>query len=101
MGQSQLGKELAGIGFFTLDGVLSQQPGHTRRFWQAELQQLNKTYKIPCFGHDCGAAGDSPWKPAPAPAPAGRLLTQSVMMATPGRMSFAMPNRFATTCRLE
>jgi hypothetical protein len=68
--RSQLGKELGGIGFFTLDGVLSQQPGHTRRFWQAELQQLNKTYKIPCFGHDCGAAGDSPWKPAPAPAPA-------------------------------
>merc|ERR1719281_593361 len=68
--KEQLGKQLAGVGFFTLDGVLSQKEGHARRYWHGELQQLNQTYKIPCFGHDCGAAGDSPWKPAPAPAPA-------------------------------
>jgi len=65
--KSQLGKSLAGVGFFTLDGVLSQKPGRARRYWHAELQKLNQTYKIPCVGDCCGCAGDDPFKPTPAP----------------------------------
>lgn len=65
--RSQLGKDLAGVGFFTLDGVLSQKPGKARRYWHAELQELNQTYKLPCVGDCCGCAGDDPFKPTPAP----------------------------------
>merc|ERR1719159_1111763 len=65
--KSKLGKELAGVGFFTLDGVLSQKEGHARRYWHSQLQKLNETYKIPCAGDCCGCAGDDPFKPTPAP----------------------------------
>jgi len=77
--QSQLGKNLAGVGFFTLDGVLSQKPGKTRRYWHAELQKLNNTYQIPCVGDCCGCSGDSPFKPTPPPPPAahGSYTVQS------------------------
>merc|ERR1711959_758338 len=66
--ESQLGKTLAGVGFFTLDGVLSQKPGKARRYWHGELQKLNETYKIPCVGDNCGNVADqfcddgSTWK---------------------------------------
>jgi hypothetical protein len=66
--KQELGKQLAGVGFFTLDGVLSQKKGHTRRFWHAELMKLNQTYALPCVGDCCGCAGDDPFKPTPAPA---------------------------------
>jgi len=65
--KQQLGKQLAGVGFFTLDGVLSQKKGSTRRFWQPELQKLNQTYALPCLGDCCGCAGDDPFLPTPAP----------------------------------
>merc|ERR1719428_469341 len=68
--QTQLGKSLGGVGFFTLDGVLSQKPGKTRRYWHSELQKLNETYKIPCVGDCCGCSGDDPFKPTPPPPPA-------------------------------
>jgi len=67
--ESQLGKTLAGVGFFTLDGVLSQKPGKARRYWHGELQKLNETYKLPCSGDCCGCAGDDPFKPTPPPGP--------------------------------
>merc|ERR1712054_486598 len=65
--KQQLGKQLAGVGFFTLDGVLSQQKGHPRRYWHSELQKLNETYALPCSGDCCGCAGDDPFKPTPPP----------------------------------
>jgi len=65
--KQKLGKQLAGVGFFTLDGVLSQKKGNARRFWHAELQKLNETYALPCVGDCCGCAGDDPFKPTPAP----------------------------------
>jgi len=65
--RTQVGKELAGVGFFTLDGFLSQKKGSARRFWHAEMQKLNTTYKLPCVGDCCGCAGDDPFKPTPAP----------------------------------
>jgi len=65
--QSQLSKQLAGVGFFTIDGFLSQKKGSARRFWHAEMQKLNETYKLPCVGDCCGCAGDDPFKPTPAP----------------------------------
>jgi hypothetical protein len=67
--QSQLGARLAGVGMFTLDGCLSQPKGSTRRLWFDELMKLNETYKIPCYGSNCGSRGDDPWAPTPAPAP--------------------------------
>ena len=68
--QSQLGARTAGIGMFTLDGCLSQPKGKPRRFWFGELMKLNETYKLPCYGDNCGSAGDDPFAPTPAPAPA-------------------------------
>merc|ERR1711939_317395 len=65
--KEQLGKQLAGVGFFTLDGVLSQPKGRTRRYWHSELQKLNQTYGIRCIGDCFGCAGDDPFKPTPAP----------------------------------
>merc|ERR1719262_808023 len=65
--KQQLGKQLAGVGFFTLDGVLSQQKGSARRYWHGELQKLNQTYGLPCVGDCCGCSGDDPFKPTPAP----------------------------------
>jgi len=65
--KQELGKQLAGVGFFTLDGVLSQKKGSPRRYWQPELQKLNQTYGIPCIGDCCGCSGDDPFKPTPAP----------------------------------
>jgi hypothetical protein len=73
--KQQLGKQLAGVGFFTLDGVLSQKKGHARRYWQAELQKLNQTYAVPCSGDCCGCAGDDPFKPTPAPPSAHGIYT--------------------------
>jgi len=65
--QKEFGKTMAGVGFFTLDGVLSQKTGHTRRFWHAELQKLNETYQLPCSGDACGSEGDPPsYKPDPS-----------------------------------
>jgi len=65
--KQELGKQLAGVGFFTLDGVLSQKKGSPRRYWQPELQKLNQTYGLPCVGDCCGCSGDDPFKPTPAP----------------------------------
>merc|ERR1719453_368838 len=67
--QEQLGKRLAGVGMFTLDGCLSQPEGKPRRFWFGELMKLNETYKLPCYGKNCGSAGDDPFKPTPPPPP--------------------------------
>jgi GTPase SAR1 family protein len=53
---SQLGKDLAGVAVFTLDGVISQGAEKRKRLWYAELMELNKTYKIPCFGDSCGVS---------------------------------------------
>jgi len=51
------GKELAGIGFFTLDGVLFKPAGKPQRYWYAELAKVNKTYQIPCTGTCCDGVG--------------------------------------------
>jgi len=63
--RTQLGGELAGVGLFTLDGVLAQAPGKKERYWYNEMMLLNQTYKLPCSGTRCGQ-----WKPpTPGPAP--------------------------------
>ena len=48
------GKELAGIGVFTLDGMMWTDPSTPLRFWLPELMLLNQTYQIPCHGDACG-----------------------------------------------
>jgi hypothetical protein len=76
--QDQLGKRLAGVGMFTLDGCLSQPEGKPRRYWFGELMKLNETYKLPCYGNNCGSAGDDPFKPTPPPPVAhGSYTVQS------------------------
>jgi hypothetical protein len=52
--QSATGKTLAGIGMFTLDGVLWTPAGNGTRRWYCEMMKLNNTYQIPCFGDSCG-----------------------------------------------
>ena len=64
------GKGLAGVGMFTVDGVLAQPDSKKKRLWFDELVKLNETYKIPCFGKNCGSSGGSDTY-APTPAPSG------------------------------
>lgn len=49
----ETGSELAGIGVFTLDGMMWQPEGHKERFWYKELCKLNKNFRLPCSGHCC------------------------------------------------
>jgi len=55
--QKATGKTLAGIGMFTLDGVLAVKGNNATRLWCPELLKLNKTYQIPCHGDACGSCG--------------------------------------------
>lgn len=49
------GKTLAGVGFFTLDGLLNMNgKDGPPRLWCSELLELNKDYKVPCHGSACG-----------------------------------------------
>jgi len=41
------GKTLAGVGFFTVDGVLSQPAGKPARIWNAELVKLHQKWSGP------------------------------------------------------
>jgi len=65
------GKELGGVGFFTLDGLLwsPNGDGWTKRFWYDELAKLNQTYQLPCHGTCCSGVGPgcAPRPPPPAP----------------------------------
>ena len=54
--RKNLGKDLAGIGIFTVDGVLQVNNG-TKRMWADALCTLNETYAIPCHGNNCGCKG--------------------------------------------
>jgi len=44
--QEELGNELAGIGVFTLDGMMWVPEGKKERLWYKELCKLNKNYKL-------------------------------------------------------
>jgi len=62
----ETGSGLAGIGVFTLDGMMWQPSGHKERFWYKELCKLNKNYKIPCSGPCCTEEHfNSPDEPSP------------------------------------
>jgi hypothetical protein len=50
--QAKLNKNLAGVGMFTLDGVL-YTPDGVKRMWWNEMILLNETFKIPCRGTAC------------------------------------------------
>jgi len=58
--QQAIGKDLAGIGVFTLDGMMWTPEGTPVRLWFPELMKLNQTYQIPCHGDACGGRGPSP-----------------------------------------
>jgi len=52
--KSATGKDLAGVGVFTLDGMMWTPEGTPIRYWFPELMALNQTYQIPCHGDACG-----------------------------------------------
>jgi len=58
--KSATGKDLAGIGVFTLDGMMWTPPDTPIRYWFPELMLLNQTYQIPCHGDACGGRGPLP-----------------------------------------
>lgn len=47
----ETGSDLAGIGVFTLDGMMFDEK--QERFWYKELCKLNKNFQIPCSGECC------------------------------------------------
>merc|ERR1712216_172252 len=51
--EEETGSSLAGIGVFTLDGMMWEEEGKKERFWYKELCKLNKHYQIPCSGPCC------------------------------------------------
>jgi hypothetical protein len=53
---SKLGKNLAGVGLFTIDGVLNVGEGKRPRMWAKALCQLNETYQLPCKGKNCSCS---------------------------------------------
>merc|ERR1712083_281763 len=50
---SATGKELGGIGSFTLDGMMYTGNGRTERIWYKPLCDLNKNFQIKCQGPCC------------------------------------------------
>ena len=57
------GKDLAGVGTFTLDGMMWQPSDQPVRLWYPELCKLNKAYNLP---QKCDLA------PGPGPGPTGQ-----------------------------
>ena len=46
-------QDLAGIGVFTLDGLMWQPAGEPERLWYKPLCDLNKDFKLKCRGPCC------------------------------------------------
>lgn len=61
--RAALGKDLAGVGVFTLDGMLWTPDDTPIRYWFPELMALNQTFQIPCHGDACGGRGPIPSQP--------------------------------------
>lgn len=51
--KKETGKDLAGIGVFTIDGMLWEEDKEKPRLWYKPLCDLNKDYKVPCLGECC------------------------------------------------
>jgi len=71
----KLGKQMAGIGLFTLDGAAAQEPGKPKRLWYCQLCALNKDYGIKVSGpydscSTCPVAAPTPAPALPTPGPA-------------------------------
>jgi hypothetical protein len=65
--KKELGKDLSGVGLFTLDGVIARDSKMKPRMWCEELMKLNATYNIPCVGEKCGECGKGSKYALPAP----------------------------------
>jgi len=61
------GKDLAGVGTFTLDGMIWKEKGKQQRVWYPELCKLNKAYKLP---QKCDLSPGP--GPGPGPSPGGQ-----------------------------
>ena len=97
--RNTLKKDLAGVGLFTLDGVLAQEPGKKKRYWNDALCLLNKVYKIPCSGAFCcpDAPPPTPAAPTPPPSPATPTPPPSPAAPTPQAPTPAAPTPKAPT----
>jgi hypothetical protein len=69
--KAQLGVELAGIGLFTLDGAVAQEPGKKQRKWYCELCKVGAAYGLkPTGPYDtCSSCPADVPTPAPGPGP--------------------------------
>ena len=64
--RQEKGKEMAGVGVFTIDGFLWEEGGEAnQRLWYQPLCDLNKNYRIKCDGPCCQ---QSHWEGLPTPA---------------------------------
>jgi len=78
--EEETGKDLAGIGVFTLDGMMWTKDGEKDRFWYKELCKLNKNYQIPCSGPCCTEEHYE----SPDDVPAPNAIHYSVHSDAPG-----------------
>jgi len=63
--KAKLGAGLAGVGFFTLDGVIAVPHGEKARYWRPQLLELNETWAhIP--GTNVPIPGPTPLPPQPS-----------------------------------
>jgi len=46
--EEELGKNLGGMGVWTLDGMMWQPQSQAKRLWYEPLCDLNKYFKVPC-----------------------------------------------------
>jgi len=63
--RADTGKEMAGVGFFTIDGFVWEEDAKDQRMWYQPLCDLNKDYRIKCDGECCQ---DSHWEGLSTPA---------------------------------
>jgi len=63
--RNETGKEMAGVGVFTIDGFLWEKDEKDQRLWYKPLCDLNVNYRIKCNGECCDK---SHWEGLPTPA---------------------------------
>jgi len=80
----ETGSNLAGIGVFTLDGMMYKHESEEHdRFWYKELCKLNKHYQVPCSGPCC----TQEWYDSPEETNPSNAIWYSVKPDAPGGLN--------------